>query len=293
MIRRMKAAPSAIAALACAAGLVAAFEVQAQSPPAPLYSSCDAKARDLALYGLKQASPTPEAQAADLAAAEAAIAKAAKLREDTLAGGDVPQPYSGAAHWAKLANSATAPDTAELFRRVAKDQLTRYQGIIAMTRTHWAEGLSDPARRYAYQIVSLDGCGVDEANTAWFKTVLKTHGWFTIAKDGKDADTAAFLLVQHADRDPAFQAEVLPMLEKLALEGQARPPNYALLFDRVAVAQKRPQRYGSQGRCNDAGAWAPFETEDPATLDQRRATMGLQPEADYVASISARVCKRG
>ncbi|KQV57836.1 MULTISPECIES: DUF6624 domain-containing protein [unclassified Caulobacter] len=243
--------------------------------------------------GLKQASPSPEAQAADLAAANAAIAKATKLNEDALAGRDVPQPYSGVAHWSKLAGQATAPDTAELFRRVAKDQLARYQATIAMTRTHWAEGLSDPARRYAYKIVSLDGCGVDEANTAWFKIVLKTHGWFTIGKDGKDADTAAFLLVQHADRDPAFQAEVLPMLEKLALEGQARPANYALLFDRVAHAQKRPQRYGSQGRCNDTGVWEPFETEDPATLDQRRATMGLPPEADYAASISARACKRG
>lgn len=65
-----------------------------------------------------------------------------------------------------------------------------------------------------------------------------------------------------------------------------------MLYDRVAVSQKRPQRYGSQGRCNDQGAWTAFETEDPANLDQRRATMGLQPVAEYAAKVSSRACTR-
>lgn len=264
----------------------------ARAQVTPLYSTCDAKARDVALLLLKAEVRSEAEQANALKAAEAAIAAAAKLNADALAGQEVPEPYSSAAYWAKLAAKATSPDVAELFRRVAKDQLIRFQSGIAMTRTHWAAGLSDPERAYAYRIVALEGCGVDEANTAWLKDQMKTRGWFTIADYGKEADQAAFLMVQHADRDPTFQAQILPQLEKLALEGKTRPQGYAMLFDRVAVAQKRPQRYGSQGRCNELGIWTAFETEDPANLDQRRASMGLQPAADYAAIASSRACKR-
>lgn len=284
----MKASPFAILAVAGAASLLNLSPAQAQDMS--LWFSCEANARDRALSALQQASPDPRTQAADLAAAQAAIAKAEKLNQDALAGLEVPAPYSGAAHWARRAAQASSPEIADLLGRVAKDQLLRFQWTIAKGRTHWATGLSDAALGYAYRIVALNGCGVDDANTAWLKDRVAAHGWFTIKAYGQEADQAAFLLVQHADRAPAFQAEMLTQLEKLALEGQTRPLNYAMLFDRVAVAQKRPQRYGSQGRCAGPGAWTAFETEDLANLDQRRASMGLQPHADYVAGISSR-CK--
>lgn len=137
--------------------------------------------------------------------------------------------------------------------------------------------------------MSLDSCGADEANAAWLKARLKAHGWFTIPDYGNDADSAAFLIVQHADHDPAFQAEVLSQLEKLALEGKTRPLSYAMLYDRVAIGERRPQRYGSQGECT-GGVWMPFKTEDPANLDQRRAAMGLKPLAEDVAGKTARYC---
>lgn len=282
----MKASPLLVAAALTAFGL-GATSARAQS--VSRFDPCGAEFRDNALLKLKQDSATPDA---DLAAAQAAIASAAKMRDDVLAGRETPPPYDDASRFARLATEASSPELAELYRRVAKDQLIRYQGIARATQKDWAAGLSQPALNYAYVIVSQDACGVDEGNTAWLRARLKTHGWFTIAEYGKEADGAAFLLVQHADRDPAFQAEVLPMLEKLALEGQTRPSDYALLFDRVAVAQKRPQRYGSQGRCDAQGVWTPFETEDPANLDQRRATMGLLPSAEYAARLSERACRK-
>lgn len=285
----MKASPLFLAAAAFAS-VIGVSSAHAQMTP--LYFTCDANARDLAMKGLKEGTASDAEQATELKAAETAIAAAAKLNAEALAGLEVPQPYSGAAYWMRLAAKAPSPELAELYQRVAKDQLTRYQSGIAMQRTHWAAGLSDAARAYAYRIIQLDGCGVDQANTAWLKERVKAHGWYTIDTYGKEADQAAFLLAQHADRDAAFQAEVLPQLEKLAQEGKAKPSSYAMLYDRVAVAQKRPQRYGSQGRCNDQGVWTAFETEDPATLDQRRASMGLQPAADYAAMVSSRACKR-
>nr|WP_295106234.1 DUF6624 domain-containing protein [uncultured Caulobacter sp.] len=283
----MKASPLLLAAAVTVVGVSSAH-----AQMTALQYTCDADARERALKSLKEETASDVEQATELKAAEAAIAVAYKLNADALSGLEVPQPYSGAAYWAKLAAKAPSPELAELYTRAAKDQLTRFQVGIAIQRIHWAAGLSDAARGYAHRIIQLDGCGVDQANTAWLKERLKAHGWYTIDTYGKEADQAAFLLAQHADRDAAFQAEVLPQLEKLAQEGKARPTSYAMLYDRVAVAQKRLQRYGSQGRCNDQGVWTAFETEDPANLDQRRASMGLQPAADYAAVVGSRACKR-
>jgi hypothetical protein len=278
----MKASPPRLTA-----ALAAAFLCGAVSSAHAQIFSCEVGAREVAMKVLKDTSPSFDA---DLAAANAAIAASAKLKEDALAGRDVPAPYIRAARFAKAAADATSPDAAELLQRAANDALGRSQFDIARTHTYWATGLSEPALGYAFRIVALDLCGADEANTAWLRARLKTHGWFTIPDYGKEADSAAFLIVQHADNDPAFQAEVLPLLEKLALEGKTQPINYAMLFDRVAIGERRPQRYGSQGTCTGPGVWTPFKTEDSADLDQRRATMGLKPLADYVAGISARAC---
>src|SRR5690606_5982636 len=103
--------------------------------------------------------------------------------------------------------------------------------------------------------IASKGCGVDEANTKWLKAQVDQDGWFTISKFGADADLAAWLLVQHADRDVAFQADVLRILEPFVATAETAQTNYAYLYDRVAVNSGRPQRYGTQGLCTAAGVW--------------------------------------
>ncbi len=284
----MKAPLSLLATLA--ASLVAT-SAHAQTLPSNLNFSCGAKAPGDAMIALREASATPEAQAADLAAAQKAITRANTIRQDALAGRTVEAPYAGVAAHSGRALAATKPRTAELFRRAAQDQLGRGHFTAASRRISWASGLSDNALGYAFKILAKDGCGVDVANTAWLKRELDTGGWFTISADGPEADKAAFILVQHADQDPDFQIRTLSLLESLARKGETNPRNYAMLHDRISVlVQDRPQRYGSQGRCTAPGVWTPFTVEDPANLDQRRAAMGLPPEADYVMGISARAC---
>ena len=118
---------------------------------------------------------------------------------------------------------------------------------------------------------------VDARNTADLKELIEIHGWFTISRFGAEADNDAWLLVQHADQDRAFQERILAILEPLAAKGETRPEHYAYLYDRVS----KPQRYGTQGRCVGKGLWEPLEVEDPARLDERRASVGLMPEAEY------------
>lgn len=127
---------------------------------------------------------------------------------------------------------------------------------------------------------------VDARNTEDLKALLAIHGWFTISVFGPEADNNAWLLVQHADQDQQFQKRVLGVLEPLVARQETNPRNFAYLFDRVASSFQKPeerkaQRYGTQGRCIGKGAWEPFEVEDPANLDKRRASVGLPREDEY------------
>ena len=123
---------------------------------------------------------------------------------------------------------------------------------------------------------------LDKRNTADLKALLASRDWFTVGEFGPQADGQAWLLVQHADLDVAFQKAVLLRLEPLAAKGQTSAANFAFLFDRVATNEGRLQRYGTQGGCAGPGVWRPDEQEDPDRVDERRAAVGLPPLADYV-----------
>lgn len=129
---------------------------------------------------------------------------------------------------------------------------------------------------------------VDGINTVDLKKILEIYSWFKISDFGALADSNAWLLVQHADHDPVFQNEVLPLLESLMKVGETNASNYAYLFDRVAASWNDPtkrklQRYGTQGMCVAPGVWEPIPIEDLPNLDGRRQSVGLGSEAEYVA----------
>lgn len=115
---------------------------------------------------------------------------------------------------------------------------------------------------------------IDRQCTAQIKELLQTREWFTISEFDARTDKNAWLLVQHADLDPAFQKKVLAILEKLYPIGETGPSNYAYLYDRVAISyydesKRKPQRYGTQG--DD------FAIEDPARMNERRQQLGMKP----------------
>lgn len=132
---------------------------------------------------------------------------------------------------------------------------------------------------------------LDRRNTEELKKLLKLHRWFTIGEFGQAADDAAWLLVQHADHDPAFQKSTLKILDGLWAKGETDPGHYAYLWDRVAASfhdpsKRRLLRYGTQGGCTGPGKWEPLPVEKPALLDKRRASVGLGPEADYIKTFT-------
>lgn len=171
-----------------------------------------------------------------------------------------------AAHEAKEAKVADQALRAELLALVQEDQDVRDAVIANMT---------DPA-------VQARMKEVDRKTTARLEEVIAKHGWPGTSLVGEEAAHAAWLLVQHADADRAFQKHCLALIEKAANAGEASKTEYAYLYDRLAVADGQPQRYGTQ-----YGEGKPAPIEDEVHVDERRKAVGLGAMAEYDAQMRA------
>ena len=124
---------------------------------------------------------------------------------------------------------------------------------------------------------------VDTSNTARVLEMLEATDFNTFnAASPYGADEAIGIL--HHSGDIAVLRRTLELIEPAALAGDFSGQTYALLYDRVAVHEDRPQRYGTQGGCV-AGRHDIYNVEDPEMIDERRSRMGLEPFDDYRASL--------
>ena len=121
---------------------------------------------------------------------------------------------------------------------------------------------------------------VDVENTRRMKEIIQQIGWPTCSKVGIHASNMAWLLVQHADHERAFQKMCLDLLKSQA-PGEVQLANIAYLEDRVRVAEGRPQLYGTQFHIDEQGSFGPFPIEDSDNVDQRRKSMKLGTLAEY------------
>lgn len=88
---------------------------------------------------------------------------------------------------------------------------------------------------------------IDKKNTAELKKIIKQYGWPVISLVGKKASFNAWLLVQHADHDRKFQKYVLNLLKTIDLKSHdVDRANIAYLTDRLLVAKKKKQIFGTQ-----------------------------------------------
>jgi hypothetical protein len=124
---------------------------------------------------------------------------------------------------------------------------------------------------------------VDQGNREQLSTIIDEFGFPTLELVGRDAMRGVFLIIQHADRDPAWQKAQLPFVEAAVEAGDMDGQDYAYLYDRIQVNSGLPQRYGTQFARVDLGSGVAelAETEDPDNLDARRRSMGLMPIEMY------------
>jgi hypothetical protein len=102
---------------------------------------------------------------------------------------------------------------------------------------------------------------------------------------GEKGARSAWILLQHADRDPFFQAECLALMEEALAIDQVYPKNYAYLYDRVQVAYGEKQLYATQSTSNN-GLWeGHFQPiADESKVQERREAMGITRHVEEYAS---------
>jgi hypothetical protein len=126
----------------------------------------------------------------------------------------------------------------------------------------------------------------DARNIKRLEAIIAELGWPKRSVVGARAASAAFLILQHADI--SAQKKYLPLARAAAAENEMQPSSLALLEDRILLREGKKQIYGSQVQRNEAGEWDTLPLEDPANVDQRRASVGLPPLADYLAGFAQR-----
>lgn len=124
---------------------------------------------------------------------------------------------------------------------------------------------------------------VDATHTSRMKEIVAQTGWPTVSKVGKDPSENAWLLVQHADHDVAFQERCLAFM-KQEKPGEVNPRNIAMLEDRIRVNKNQPQIYGTQFRDVD-GKHKPLPIENEESVDERREQVGLGTLEEGVAGM--------
>jgi hypothetical protein len=128
---------------------------------------------------------------------------------------------------------------------------------------------------------------IDRSNQETFLKILPSEGWFTISHYGPSASDAAFFIVQHSNKD--LWVRFIPILTRLAVQGEVDGASVAFMEDRLAMTEGRPQRYGSQMTCV-GGKRIPAATEDLEHLDERRKSLGMSPYAQYLKRFEYDTC---
>lgn len=129
--------------------------------------------------------------------------------------------------------------------------------------------------------VSAWNAEIDRRNTERLKEIVERIGWPTVSKVGAEASEGAWLIVQHADHDIAFQRLALGLMEAATI-GEVQLRDIAYLTDRILANEDKPQRFGTQFR-RWQGVYEAAPIEDAEHLDERRKAHGLEPFAEYMA----------
>ena len=150
-----------------------------------------------------------------------------------------------------------------------RDELTAMQNADQAARNAVASSV-DPVRDGIE-----DPAAIDARNARRLREIIAEGGWPPEARVGRDGSHAAWLIVQHARHDPAFQRRCLDLI--LSTPGHGLDPfQIGLLTDVVAVGEGKPELYGSQGS---------LRVHDPEHVDERRREVGLGPLQAHLAQL--------
>jgi hypothetical protein len=131
------------------------------------------------------------------------------------------------------------------------------------------------------------GRHADHANARVLRRILADHGWPGHRLVGRAAARAAWSIALHADDESDFQRAAATLLERAVQADDAPIQQWAHLHDRALVNSGRHQEFGTQLVLNADGIeLCPLQAQ--ASVDQRRATVGLPPIAVALETVRRR-----
>lgn len=134
---------------------------------------------------------------------------------------------------------------------------------------------------------------IHDAHAQRLGRILDALGWPGMSQVGHEAAEAAWLIVQHAIAQPAFQRRALELLRAAVQRGDAAALRAAMLEDRIRTLEGRLQRYGTQFDWDAAGQLSPLPIEDPAGVDARRREIGLRQLEETARNLRAAAEREG
>lgn len=180
---------------------------------------------------------------------------------------------------------ASASPREQLERMGRMDQAARSQ----LTRVRM-DGLSEPERTAAREALWATIGELDAQLLSELLPLVPAQGWFSVSAYGQEAARAAFFIIQHADADQ--WRRFVPLLEPLVGTGEVNGQDYGMMYDRLALHENRPQRYGTQLTCSGGVLKVDRALlEDPAKVDERRQAVGFSDTlVAYEASVAEFPC---
>jgi len=115
----------------------------------------------------------------------------------------------------------------------------------------------------------------DSANIQIVTSILDNYGWLSESKTSKSANSALFLVIQHAELNT--QLRYIDILKEAVEKDNAKPSEYAYLLDRVNMRQGKLQVYGSQISISTNGKPYLYPIKDEPGVNERRKNIGLRP----------------
>jgi hypothetical protein len=165
--------------------------------------------------------------------------------------------------------------------------------LAAMVEAHEAvrarvDYLAPPEDRLATRHAGQVGL-VERTNVQRFASLLAECGWPRRSVDGEQALVHAHKLATQASGNLSLHKMVLRQLEPAVAAGEAPGRDLALVADRVAVMEKRPQPYGTQLRLVGQCTWDFHPLDERSLVEERRKAVGLPPLEDAKRAANAMV----
>lgn len=120
-------------------------------------------------------------------------------------------------------------------------------------------------------------------NKVFLEEILNKYGYPGYDLVGKEGEKNYWVMAQHCDFAPAFQAKVLEKLKQQVENGNADGRNYGLLTDRVNLNTGKKQFFGTQVKyVRETGQAIPKPLKDSLNVNGRRKLVGLEPIEEYL-----------